>query len=82
VLDDILDNEGGAAEYIQYLKDQGESSSADLVMAYNNAKVQYEASMRRLMDDIDEDLANNEKWVNRLSNDAGKIVIGTTKDGG
>jgi hypothetical protein len=66
VLDDILDNEGGAAEYIQYLKDQGNDSAASVVLAYNNAKTQYEASMRRLMDDIDEDLANNEKWVNRL----------------
>lgn len=81
VLDDILDNEGGAAEYIQYLKDQGEDTAASIVMAYNNAKTQYEASMRRLMDDIDEDLANNERWVNRLSNSEGKIVVGTTKEG-
>lgn len=81
VLDDILDNEGGAAEYIQYLKDQGEDTAASIVMAYNNAKTQYEASMRRLMDDIDEDLANNERWVNRLSNSEGKIVVGTIKEG-
>lgn len=80
-LDQVIEDNGGVAEFVSYLKSSGNDSLASAVMAYNNTKAQYEASMRRLADDIDEDLLNNEKWINRLSNDAGKIVVGTTKTG-
>lgn len=80
-LDQTIEDNGGAAEFVSYLRSSGNDSMAAAVMAYNNSKTEYEASMRRLMDDIDEDLANNERWVNRISNNAGKIVIGTTKEG-
>jgi len=53
---------------------------AAAVMAYNNTKTTYEASMRRLMDDIDADLANNAAWVDKISDNAGKIIIGTISD--
>ena len=80
-LDQTIEDNGGAAEFVSYLRSSGNDSMAAAVMAYNNSKTEYEASMRRLMDDIDGDLANNERWVNRISNNAGKIVIGTTKEG-
>lgn len=80
-LDRVIEDNGGAAEFISYLKSSGNDSMASIVMAYNNTRMQYEASMRRLMDDIDEDLANNERWVNRVSNERGKVVVGTTTSG-
>lgn len=80
-LDDVIEENGGAAEFIQYLKSTGNDNLADHVMAYNNSKMQYEASMQRLRDDIDEDLSNNERWVNSLSDNSGKITVAKTKTG-